>query len=242
MFTKVVYLQCCLVVTWLVPRETDAASAQVHSTPYNHEPVYSVSLFEAIYVRCVCLATTCHMHLWQNDRDLLRWTDIEIRVSTESWHWWRKFSRRSGRDSNPRPFFKVIRSTTELSPVVCISLFKSTIAYYSWTQHDPRWASCMYRTVTFTVKLPSTGLRQRFSNHCIKWLCHKSLKTVDWHFFVDDPSIPQPVKFLALKMQGRACKQYIFRFYNTSSFSAMFCDESLFTCQCKKGDKKALNF
>ena len=84
MFTKVVYLQRCLVVTWLVPRETDAVSAQVLSTPYNHAPVYSVSLFEAINVRCVCLAATYHMHLWQNDRDLLRWTNIEIRVSTES--------------------------------------------------------------------------------------------------------------------------------------------------------------
>ena len=39
----------------------------------------------------VCLAVTYHLHLWQNDRDLLRatavargGTDTEIRVSTES--------------------------------------------------------------------------------------------------------------------------------------------------------------
>ena len=58
-----------------------------------------------------CLAVTCHHHTGQNDRDLYvllrqRWsgTDTEIRVSTESWHWRRKFCRRSCRDSNPRPF------------------------------------------------------------------------------------------------------------------------------------------
>ena len=60
-----------------------------------------------------CLAVTCHLHFWQNDRDLLRatavrnnggGTDTKIRVSTESWLWRRKLSRRSCRDSNPRPF------------------------------------------------------------------------------------------------------------------------------------------
>ena len=39
----------------------------------------------------MCLAVTCHLHIWQDDRDLLRatavtqgGTDTEIRVSTES--------------------------------------------------------------------------------------------------------------------------------------------------------------
>ena len=44
-------------------------------------------------------------------------TDAEIRVSTESRPWRRKFSRRSCRDSNPRPFNHVSGAlTTELSP------------------------------------------------------------------------------------------------------------------------------
>ena len=34
----------CLVATWLVPRETNAVSAHVLCTPFNHEPVYSVTL------------------------------------------------------------------------------------------------------------------------------------------------------------------------------------------------------
>ena len=47
------WLQCCLVVTWLVPCETAAISAHVLCTPYNHAPVYSVTLSEAIYVGCL---------------------------------------------------------------------------------------------------------------------------------------------------------------------------------------------
>ena len=43
-----VYLQRYLVVTWLVPRETAAASVQGLCTPCNHVPVYSVSLLEAV--------------------------------------------------------------------------------------------------------------------------------------------------------------------------------------------------
>ena len=34
----------CLFVTWLVPRETAAVSAHVLCTPYNHAPVYSVTI------------------------------------------------------------------------------------------------------------------------------------------------------------------------------------------------------
>ena len=70
-----------------------------------------------------CLAVTCHLHFLQNDRDLLRatavtrgGTDTEIRVSTESRPCRRHFSRRSCRDSNPRPFNHESGAlTTELS-------------------------------------------------------------------------------------------------------------------------------
>ena len=52
---------------------------------------------------------------------LLRWhgggMDTEIRVSTESWPWRRKFSCRSCRDLNPWPFnHESSTLTTELSP------------------------------------------------------------------------------------------------------------------------------
>ena len=31
---------------------------------------------EATYVRCMRVAVTCHLHIWQNDRDLLRTTAV----------------------------------------------------------------------------------------------------------------------------------------------------------------------
>ena len=109
-------------LAWLVPHETAAVSAQVLCTPYNHAPCH----FMQSHIRRVhaCLAVTCHLHFWQNYRDLLRatavtrgGTDTEIRVSTESRPWRRKFSRRSSRDSNPRPFDHESGAlTTELSP------------------------------------------------------------------------------------------------------------------------------
>ena len=112
MFTKVVYLQLCLVVIRLVqPRETVAVLAQVLCTPYNHAPCH----FMQSHIRKVyaCLAVTCHLHFRQNDRDLLRATAV-----TRGWNGYRnksqrtkltlekkkKFSHRSCRDSNPIPF------------------------------------------------------------------------------------------------------------------------------------------
>ena len=43
-------------------------------------------------------------------------------------------------------------------------------------------------------------------------------------------------------MDGRACKEYIFQSYNTSTFSAMRFDENPFTCQCEKENKKVSGF
>jgi len=90
-----------------VPPETAAISAQVLCTPYNHAPCHFMqSHICKVYA---CLVVTCHLHFWQPDRDLYvllrqHGTDTEIRVSTESRPWRRKVSRRSCRDSNPRPF------------------------------------------------------------------------------------------------------------------------------------------
>ena len=41
-------------------------------------------------------------------------------------------------------------------------------------------------------------------------------------------------------MHGDACKQYIFKSYNTSIFSAMHFDENPSTRQCEKEGKKGL--
>ena len=71
-----------------------------------------------------CLAVICHLHFCQNDRDLLHATAV-----TRGWNGYRnksqhkkstlenKFSRRSCRDSNPRPFSHESGTlTTELFP------------------------------------------------------------------------------------------------------------------------------
>ena len=59
--TEVVHLQCYLVGTRLVPRQTAAVSAHVLCTSYNHAPAYSVTSFGATYRVHVCLAVTCHL-------------------------------------------------------------------------------------------------------------------------------------------------------------------------------------
>ena len=61
-------------LAWLVPHETAAVSAQVLCTPYNHAPCHFMqSHILKVYA---CLAVTCHLHFWQNDRDLLRATVV----------------------------------------------------------------------------------------------------------------------------------------------------------------------
>ena len=59
----------------------------------------------------VCLVVTWHLHIWQNDRDLLRdaaitrgWNGYRTKSQHRKLTRRRKFSRRSCRDSNPRPF------------------------------------------------------------------------------------------------------------------------------------------
>ena len=75
-------------------------SAHILCTPYNHAMVYSVTLFEATYLGCMCVKTvTHHLPFWQKDHNILHilWKDgggmdTEIRVSRESWPWRRKIS------------------------------------------------------------------------------------------------------------------------------------------------------
>ena len=69
-------------LAWLVPHETAAVSAQVLCTPYNHASCHIMQS----HIRKVnaCLAVTCHLHFWQNDRDLLRATAV-----TRGWNRYR---------------------------------------------------------------------------------------------------------------------------------------------------------
>ena len=82
-----VYLQRRLVVTWLVAVSARSVFA-IQSCTMSRQ-------FMQRHIRKVyaCLAVTCHLHFWQNDRDLLRatavtrgmgGTDTERRAGTES--------------------------------------------------------------------------------------------------------------------------------------------------------------
>ena len=72
-------------LAWLVPHETAAVSAQVLCTPYNHAPCHFMqSHIREVYA---CLAVTCHVHVWQNDRGLLRATAV-----TRGWNGYRNKS------------------------------------------------------------------------------------------------------------------------------------------------------
>ena len=63
------YLQRCLTVTWLVPHETAAISAR---SEYTIQPCTMSRHFMQSHIRRVhaCLIVTCHLHFWQNHRDL----------------------------------------------------------------------------------------------------------------------------------------------------------------------------
>ena len=54
---EVMFLQCYYVVTWLVPPETAAVSAQVPCTPYYHVPIYSKSLHSLEQIHCAHVAS-----------------------------------------------------------------------------------------------------------------------------------------------------------------------------------------
>ena len=115
-----------------LPHETAAVSAQVLCTPYNHAPCHIMqSHIRKVYV---CLAVTCHLHFWQNDRDLLRATAV-----TRGWNGYRNKSqhRKSTlenkilppllRGFEPTTFqSRVRRSNHWAIPAPCIETFAGT--------------------------------------------------------------------------------------------------------------------
>ena len=66
-------------------------SGRVLWTPYNHAPCHFMQ--SHICKVCACLAVTCHLRFWQNDRGLLRATAVSRgwngyrNKNTESWPW-----------------------------------------------------------------------------------------------------------------------------------------------------------
>ena len=133
-----------------------------------------------------CLAVTCYLHFWHNDQGLLCATAV-----TWGWNGYRnksqhrkstlekKISRRSCRDSNPRPFSHESGAlTTELSPVKpkqnrirtgheCYTAIESV----SQVWMPPKtmilivWPACMLFIGILTLELEENTLRMSNGAH-----------------------------------------------------------------------------
>ena len=62
------------------------------SSAYSHVPCHFIQ--SHIRKVCACLAVTCHLHFWQNDRDLLRATAV-----TQGWNGYRNKSQHRNVDT-----------------------------------------------------------------------------------------------------------------------------------------------
>ena len=139
------YLQRCLVVTWLVPCETAAVLAVSACFVYTIQPCTMSHHFMQSHIRRVhtCLAVTCHVHFGQNDPDLLHATAV-----TRGWNGYRnksqhrkltmekRFSHHSSRNSNLQPFNHASGAlTTKLSPLPRWGLSSGMISSFCNSVH-----------------------------------------------------------------------------------------------------------
>ena len=153
--TEVVYLQC-----WhgwchmnLLP------SRRVLCTPYNHAPCH----FMQSHIRkvCACLAVTCHLHFWQDDRDLLRATAV-----TRGWNGYRNKSQHRKLTLEKKilpPFRQGFEPATFQSRVRRSNHWAIPTPTYVWT-----WPTC-------------------FTGHWKSVICLSY--TVDWALKINNPSL-----------------------------------------------------
>ena len=149
-------------LAWLVPHETAARESQsrrVLCTPYNHAPCH----FMRSHIRKVyaCLAATCHLRFWQDDRGLLRATAI-----TRGWNGYRNKSQHRKLTLEKKilpPLQKGFEPAT----------FRSRVRRSNhWAIPDPR-LSCLF---SFHAKL-SNSQSHSSTYQCNPWL-HRW--TFDW--------------------------------------------------------------
>ena len=86
-----------VIVLFSALEQTHIALCTVPTQPCTMSRHFNESHIQRMHA---CLAVTCYLHFWQNDRDLIRATAV-TRGGTDTQI---KFSRRSCRDSNPRSF------------------------------------------------------------------------------------------------------------------------------------------
>ena len=116
-------LQCYLAVTWLVPCETAAVSVHILCTPCNHTPVYSVTLFKAIYVECICMSS-CNLP----PALLAEWPGC--------------FMHHCSNTERNRYCCKHQHRKLTLEAKICLPLFWGlrTATFQSWVWHSSHWA------------------------------------------------------------------------------------------------------
>ena len=120
------------------------------------------------------------MHFWQNDWDLLHATAVTRgwngyqNKSTESRPWRRKFSRRSSRDSNLRPFnLESGALTTELSPprvgfcCCCCPFFLVQVSVLVFLSHSLFSVWFCYYFLNFLCGI--------HSNMSLNWVRHRNM-------------------------------------------------------------------
>ena len=105
---------------WCHVHETAAVSAQVLCTPYNHAPCHFMqSHISKVYA---CLAVICHLHFWQNDRDLLRATAV-----TRGWNGYRNKSQHR-------------KSTLDKKILPPLQQGFEPATFQSWVRRSNHWA------------------------------------------------------------------------------------------------------
>ena len=103
-----------------MPHETAAISAQVLCTQYNHAPCHFMQ--SHICKVFAGLAVTCHLHFWQNDRDLLCATAV-----TRGWNrYWNKSQHR--------------KLTMEKKILLLLQHGFEPMTFQSRVQHSNHWA------------------------------------------------------------------------------------------------------
>ena len=138
--TKVMYLRRWHGLSYIIKL---LPCRRVLCTPYNHAPCHFMQSHTLKTVHAY-LTVTCHLHLWQNYRDLLRATAVtrgwsgmpatEISVSTESWPWRWNFSHRYCRF----PFFSWFKNLFGISKNVIHCL--AGLPHLRSLDPRPHWA------------------------------------------------------------------------------------------------------
>ena len=150
--TEVVYLQRWH-GWWHMKLQPSRRKSCAHQWPYNHAPCHFMqSHICKVYS---CLAVTCHLHFWQNDRDLLCAT-----VVTQGWNRYRNKSQHR-------------KSTMEKKILLPFQQGFKPATFQSRVRHSNHWAIPAPRKWT-----PKKNLKKSYKQTTLSFEC----PTAHWYF------------------------------------------------------------